>query len=263
MTQIESGHCPDDRPDESAMRCVERVERLDGSVILYDGSLTGQIDGVWFERDSWPDAERTPGFGGGRGATLFIRCLGQDWVLRHYHRGGAIAQFVDDRFIWVGEKRTRAFAEWRLLARIQAAGLPAPRPVAARYRRQGVTYSADLITVRLPGVMPLSTRLARGVLAAATWEAVGRCIGRFHRAGFFHADLNAHNVQINAAEEIFLLDFDRGRTMPGPGAWQRRNLRRLHRSLRKISADAAVRFDDRNWQALLDGYRGVAGTSAC
>lgn len=239
------------------MLSVERIERSGASAILYDGSLVDQIRGVWFDPASWPDAPRAPGYSGGRGATLFIECEGQDWVLRHYHRGGTAARFASDGFMWTGEARARSFLEWRLLAGIFAAGLPAPRPVAARYVRSGLLYRADLITVRIPDVVPLSTRLARGGVADSVWRRVGACIGRFHAARVFHADLTAHNLQINSRDEIFLLDFDRGRIMPADGAWRQRNLERLHRSLTKISGEGSVVFGEADWSAILDGYRGV------
>jgi 3-deoxy-D-manno-octulosonic acid kinase len=40
----------------------------------------------------------------------------------------------------------------RLLAELQALGLPVPPPVAGRYRRSGLAYRAELITERLAGV---------------------------------------------------------------------------------------------------------------
>ncbi|GMW05329.1 MAG: hypothetical protein AMXMBFR8_01260 [Nevskiales bacterium] len=254
MTQSDSGHCPGVRPDEKAMRSVERIERTADGAILYDGTIVNHMKADWFDPAHWPAARVASGDSGGRGATLFIRCEGQDWVLRHYHRGGAVARFARDGYPWLGEDRTRSFAEWRLLGRIRNAGLPAPRPVAARYRRRGMVYRADLITVLIPGVVPLSTYLARRAVDEAVWRNVGACIARFHRAGFFHADLNAHNLQINERGEIFLLDFDRGRERPAAGAWQQRNLARLRRSLMKISADGAVRFTGENWSALLAGH---------
>jgi 3-deoxy-D-manno-octulosonic acid kinase len=240
------------------MLSVERVERSEESAILYDGSLVNHMRAEWFDPATWPDAPAAPGYSGGRGATLFIECEGQQWVLRHYHRGGRIARLAGDGFIWLGEKRNRAFAEWRLLARIRAAGLPAPRPVAARYVRRGMLYRADLITVRIPGVVPLSTRLATRGADAGTWRAVGACVGRFHAAGVRHADLTAHNLQIDADDRVFLLDFDRGRIMPRPGTWQRRNLDRLHRSLTKVSGDGTIRFTAGDWAALEEGYRSTA-----
>lgn len=237
------------------MRLPGSLERSGDSVILYDASLANTMRAAWFEPASWPGAPVAPGYSGGRGATLFIRCEGQDWVLRHYHRGGTVARLAGDAFLWLGAERTRSFLEWRLLAQMQAEGLPAPRPVAARYVRSGLAYRADLITVRIPDVVPFSTRLAAGSVSDDIWRRVGACIGRFHLARFSHADLTAHNLQIDDRDTIFLLDFDRGRRMSGEGGWRKRNLQRLHRSLTKISAEAAFRFLPAQWQLLLEGYR--------
>jgi 3-deoxy-D-manno-octulosonic acid kinase len=131
--------------------------------------------------------------------------------------------------------------------------------VAARYVRSGLVYRADLITVRIPDVVPLSTRMAAGPLDAALWSRIGACIGRFHAAGVYHADLTAHNLQVDGRDQVFLLDFDRGRVMPGPGPWRQRNLDRLHRSFTKITADGTAAFGPAEWSGLLDGYAAVAG----
>lgn len=242
------------------MPCVGRVERLGGSVILADASLAGQLREDSFDAAAWPDAQPVTGRGRGRGTTLFIGRGGHDWVLRHYRRGGQVARLSEDAFVWTGAERTRCFREWRLLARLHAAGLPVPRPVAACYRRHGLLYRADIITWRLAGVMPLSARLAAGPLPAESWWRIGHCIGRFHAAGVFHADLNAHNLQLRDDDEVFLLDFDRGRIMAGAGGWQRRNLARLRRSLARVAAGGAAGCDERDWSALLAGHAaGVAG----
>jgi 3-deoxy-D-manno-octulosonic acid kinase len=244
------------------MLSIERVERIGESVILYDASLADHIPEAWFDRRHWAGAHAPPGQAGRKGATLFIRGEGRDWVLKHYHRGGLAARVADDGFAWSGEHRVRSFAEWRMLDRIRAARLPAPRPIAARYVRSGLVYRADLITERIPEVVPLSARLAAGPLGSGTWRRVGACVGRFHRSLFFHADLNAHNIQIGDRDEIFLLDFDRGRVMSRGGAWRQRNLRRLHRSLEKISRDGAVGFDGGDWATLLEGYEAALADRA-
>lgn len=240
-----------------------RIATADGSVILYDASLLDHATPALFDPAAWAGAPRAPGYSGGRGATLFIQWPAagnrpaQQWVLRHYHRGGAIGRVLEDRFLWLGEARTRCVREWQLLAWMWARGLPSPRPVAAHIRRHGLAYTADLVTVLIPGVEPLSTRLARTVLPADGWSRVGACVRRFHDAGVFHADLTAHNLQISAADEVFLLDFDRGERRPAGNGWRQANLARLQRSLRKISSGGQVRFGPAEWQALVAGYAAV------
>jgi 3-deoxy-D-manno-octulosonic acid kinase len=196
------------------------------------------------------------GIAQGRGAVWFVaEPDGRDtagWVLRHYRRGGLARHFSADRFLWLGEARVRAFAELRLLAELERLALPAPRPVAARYTRAGTGYRADLLATRIAATRSFASALA-GRPAAPVYSAIGACIRRFHDAGICHADLNAHNVLIDAAGRIHLIDFDRG-SVRAPGEWRAANLARLRRSLRKISAGAAPALDD--WSALLAGYAG-------
>ncbi len=166
-----------------------------------------------------------------------------------------MSRWLTDQFLWLGRERSRAFREWSLLQRLTDLGLPSPRAVACRVVRHGMIYSADLITERIPDVVPLSTRLVDQGLDPAGWRSVGEMVARFHRHNVFHADLTAHNIQIDNSGRLFLLDFDRGKIMAGPGAWTRRNLARLQRSLNKISRENATGFNAGAWQQLLEGYR--------
>jgi 3-deoxy-D-manno-octulosonic acid kinase len=178
----------------------------------------------------------------------------EPWILRHYARGGFVGRFVEDSYLWTGRDRTRAFREWRLLAELKSRGLPVPRPVAARVVRRGIAYRADLLTVQIPGAVPLSALLVRGELTFAMLREVGRCIARFHRSGAWHADLNAHNIQIDARGGVHLLDFDRGRLLAPRGAWQRANLRRLRRSLQKVAESSQTPLDPGAWEEVAAGY---------
>lgn len=238
---------------------ASRIARDGDSVILYDAALGNQPVSTWFEPQTWPEAPTAPGYSGGRGRTLFIEIDDRPCVLRHYCRGGLIGRLLSDQFPWLGGERTRAFREWRLLDRLQSLRLPAPAPLACRYVRRGLLYTADLITLRIPDVEPFSRRLARGPAAPSLWRAVGECVGRFHVAGIYHADLTAHNLQVDPAGRVFLLDFDRGSERPRSGGWQRRNLGRLQRSLRKIRREDGAAFSAADWQQLLESYASITG----
>ena len=133
-----------------------------------------------------------------------------EFVLRHYIRGGLPGRLVRDSYFWLGERQTRSFAEWYLLSKMQSLGLPVPRPAAARYRRSGPFYTADLLTVRIPDIRSLAERLAREPGDEKFWQNLGIELHRFHAAGVNHADLNAYNLQIGDKDKVFLLDFDRG-----------------------------------------------------
>ena len=234
---------------------IGRIERIGKSVIVYDETLLDHIDEDVFDLGSGIAGTSANMPSGGRGETRAIEYKGQHWILRHYYRGGAVARFLDDEFLYLGASRSRSVMEWRLLDRMFRQGLPVPRPVAARFVRRALTYTADLISVRLPGVESLATRLLAQSVPETLWREVGATVALFHRAMVNHADLNAHNVQIDSQDHVFLLDFDRGRMMSGGGRWQQRNLNRLARSLKKICATQNAELESRHWSWLLEAYR--------
>jgi 3-deoxy-D-manno-octulosonic acid kinase len=203
-----------------------------------DANLTPQITPQLFSPSHWREAGRVVGEAPGRGSSLFLDTGTAQWVLRPYRRGGLMARFARQRYLWTGRERTRAFRELRLTAELYTQGLPVPRPVAAAVTRHGLYYEAALITVRITGARSLADRLIEGRASEALLEAVGRTIRRFHDTGLDHVDLNARNLLVDAEERVWLIDLDRCR-LRTPGSWQEANLRRLDRSLEKFGADAA------------------------
>jgi 3-deoxy-D-manno-octulosonic acid kinase len=232
-----------------------RVATANGAILADAARLGAQLESAaeaLFDPQFWAARAQLATVDAGRGAAWFIES--GRWVLRHYRRGGFIARISQDQYLWTGERRVRAFAEFRLLATLAERGLPVPRPIAARYRRVGLSYRCDLITQRMDDAKPLSSMLAVGDLSDVSWRAVGVTIARLHRAGVDHADLNAHNILLDSRGAVSVIDFDRGRVRER-GAWTRRNLQRLHRSLEKISRDLPPgRFSERAWDRLLAGY---------
>jgi 3-deoxy-D-manno-octulosonic acid kinase len=221
-----------------------------------------------FDPEFWRARGELIAAAAGRGSAWFIASGGEHpfggrhWVLRHYRRGGFIARLSRDGYLWAGEDRVRAFAEWRLLDIMRQRGLPVPKPVAARYQRKGRWYRCDLITERIVDSEPLSSALAREVLPESAWRAVGAAVARLHRAGVDHADLNAHNVLLDADGAVSVIDFDRGR-LRVPGIWVTRNLGRLRRSLAKISRGLPPgRYSGQEWEWFMAGYGAAAGPAA-
>ena len=220
--------------------------------ILYDAAPIRKPLPQWFSREYWVERGALTETAGGRGSVNFLRSESGQWVWRHYRRGGLVAKVLRDRYLWTGAARTRSFAEWRLLAELHRRELPVPRPVAARYVRSGLSYTADLITEQLPTSRTLAQALREGV-GRDRWIDVGRTIARFHAQGVHHADLNAHNILLGKESTTYLLDFDRGR-IRRRGAWEQRVLLRLRRSLEKVSAQHGSVFDPQQWDWLLSGY---------
>jgi 3-deoxy-D-manno-octulosonic acid kinase len=210
------------------------LERLaiDRGAILYDPRRVPEPGAKMFDPAHWRARGAARELAAGRGSILLIEDGRLSWVLRRYLRGGFAARFARDLYLWLGEERTRSFRELRLLAALRAQGLPVPVPVAGCYRRSGLAYRAELLTERLVGVRSLEDVLADGSMDDARWADIGRCLRRFHDAGVQHADLNARNILVGPDDGVWVLDFDRGR-LRRPGAWRRRVLDRLERSLVK------------------------------
>jgi 3-deoxy-D-manno-octulosonic acid kinase len=241
------------------MMMQEQIREEAGGAVLFDASLAPVVDGDWFEPGCWRARGALEMQGGGRGGVAMIDTPAGACVLRHYHRGGLVAKFNRDSYLWTGATNTRSFVEFRLLAHVASLDLPAPPPVAARYRRHGLTYTADLITRRIDGARTLAQCLADGRLDADLARETGALVARFHRAGIRHADLNAHNVLVTSGA-LYLIDFDRGTLRKPAEAWRLANLARLRRSLVKLGAAERIPdFQAAIWGPLVYGYERTLG----
>ena len=231
---------------------------LPGGALLYDPDAVAEPSAALLDPAAH-GAPRGESGRGGRGAVWYVQGPFGEAVLRHYRRGGAVARVNRDRYLFRGEGRTRPFREFQLLQRLRSQGLPAPRPLAAGYRRDGIFYRADILTQRIAGAQSLAERLHREAMDEGAWRRVGQTLARFHDAGAFHADLNAHNLLFDRDAAVWLIDFDRGE-LRRPGRWRAANLERLQRSLRKLSAAGGRAFDQQGWNALRAAYADGAAT---
>ena len=227
---------------------------MDESILRTPGVFDAERQGL-FDPQAWPHSEAIGQ--GGRGSAWFVGDHTGDYVLRHYRRGGFIGRLNRDLYWFTGRARSRPFLEFRLLDSLHCLGLPVPEPIAARCERIGPLYRADLLTRRIPGSETLAEMLLRDALSAAQWQALGQLLKRFHDAGAYHADLNAHNIMRDKDGQFFLIDFDRGE-LRTPGDWCAGNLQRLLRSLNKLAQLHGAQWagHEDGWQALQSGYRG-------
>jgi 3-deoxy-D-manno-octulosonic acid kinase len=241
-----------------------------GGAMLYDASRAGNLSPEAFDPVLLARRGQIVGEAHGRGTAWFLAVQNRAWVLRHFRRGGLVSRLSRDRYFWQGEEHTRPFAEWQLTYHLHRAGLPVPAPIAARYRKLGLSYCGDIITERLPDVWSLGQALEAAPLSLLTWIAIGRCLRRFHALGVCHADLNAHNILLGQyvesieapVDRVYLIDFDRG-SLRKPGFWKDANLVRLRRSLEKITwGMPPERFTEDDWHGLLDGYQQLPAAQA-
>lgn len=229
-----------------------------GQHILYDAAMTTRLElagpeSEWFESEYWLRQNDLRGHAAGRGEVIFFEMRGREFALRHYRRGGLPARLIKDGYGWTGLQHSRAWREWYLLEYLYNAGLPAPRPFAARVVRRGLFYTADLITHRIQGAISLAAALTQRSVDPETWRRLGAMLRRFHDVGIDHADLNAHNILLDDRQS-YLIDFDNGK-IRSAGRWQKNNLQRLLRSLNKLAAQNKEFFfiaDD--WRHLVSAY---------
>jgi len=229
-----------------------------GGVVRYVSDPEHPFDPICLDTGALASAGLITGeASAGRGNTVFFTLREQPLVLRHYRRGGLIRHISKAHYFFFGLQKTRAMREFDLLLFLQAEGLPASLPYASRVLPKGLLYMASLVTYRLPGKTLAELLLADGSLSPEPaveerlWRNVGELIARFHLAGVYHADLNAHNIMLDEEGTISLLDFDRGRIRalpedPSIAGWCLDNMRRLERSLNKIAVTMSGNKSDIN-----------------
>ena len=203
------------------------------------GNLPPNAEEMLFDPEYWRRRGELAEVSGGRGSAWFIASGARQWALRHFRRGGFIARLWQDSLCVGGRESSaglRRVAAARAADRARLARAEAGcRPLSAQRPRLPLRFdhAADR---ECRAVERARSAAAGAACAEARWRAVGRRPSRgLHRAGVDHADLNAHNILIDAKGTVSIIDFDRGR-MRGPGAWAARNLQRLRRSLRQDRA---------------------------
>ena len=246
---------------ERAQSCNLRLEVRGGAFVAWPDPGP-RPDDAWFDPAALAVAGHTgPGGTAGRGATVLFEAHGRRLILRHYRRGGLVRHLSDDRYLRVGLRNSRPWRELALLTRLHTGDMPVPRPMAARIAPVGALspwYRGDLVTEYLPRTRTLAEALRHGPLDADAWPRIGATIARFHALAVDHADLNAHNVLLDDADRVYLIDFDRARLRLRPfGRWCHRNLARLRHSLFGLRAiESRHALVEGEWQRLLAGYRG-------
>ncbi len=198
--------------------------------ILYDADRLPRPSALWFTAEHWAAAQILPG---GRGASWRLSTPYGEAVLRQARRGGWAARVSVGRYWYNGAARCRSFREWRCLAHLRSCGIDCtPEPWAAYCGRHGWTAEQALITGFIPGT-PLPELPAGQLAESELWRRAGRVLGRLCRAGVAHRDFHLGNLLLDERQQLWVLDFDRARCVPGKTFSGRAQIGRLLRSLRR------------------------------
>ncbi len=230
--------------------------RFTQTLISQSQDLAHRFTDQDFDLAFWRAQKDSQALSGGRGASQKIHLHGEDFVLRHYLRGGLVARLLTDQYLWLGLQLSRPFKEAYIVERAIQMHLPVPQVVAYRIERSGLFYRAAIISRYIENRGTLAACLHRSTLERARWFMLGQLISSLHQAGIYHADLNANNILLDKRDGFYLIDFDKARRISPGSPEAQRNLQRLLRSLNKIAENSSKKFhfSKADWSALLAGY---------
>ncbi len=232
-------------------------ERKGPDTVWADPACFARADVLMFDPAFWPHETDGIASGSGRGSIHQVGDERANYLLRHYYRGGLMARLSRDLFLAQRLVDTRAMAEFTLLRRLHARGLPVPQAAAARCRRHGPFYRADILVRWIPDARDVAQLLHQHrALSAQEWQSLGRAVRQLHDEQVLHCDLNCHNLMLDAQGKAWIVDFDKCGFRAGE-SWKTNNLTRLLRSLRKeLRLDPALHWSEAtHWPAFLNGYR--------
>lgn len=230
------------------------------------GAQTLWVDPDWFEAAEpclfdpawWQQQGGSQALGAGRGRLHRVHDARGQYLLRHYYRGGLMARVSRDLFLAQPLARTRAMAEFSLLAQLRSRQLPVPQACAARLVRHGLFYRADILVALIPDATDVARLLHdERALTSREWQALGQAVRALHDEQVFHSDLNCHNLMLDANGKAWIVDFDKCGFRAGED-WKSGNLARLLRSLRKeLRLDTTTHWSETDWKPFIDGYDGL------
>ena len=179
----------------------------------------------------------------GRGVALVVELAGDAIVVRHYHRGGAVADALGDRYFRYAANRV--IHEVRISEFARGRGVATPRVKCGAWYTDVLFRRFDIATEFIPDSQDLSEVLFGDVVASdSALLHTAELIRGMLQAGLIHEDLNVKNILLTT-ERAFVLDLDRCRLadrVSVPDAQRMRN--RFFRSVNKWETRTGNRVHD-------------------
>jgi 3-deoxy-D-manno-octulosonic acid kinase len=134
-------------------------------------------------------------------------------VVKHYKRGGLLGRLVRDRYLKWGKSRSQL--EFEFLQKARELGINAPQPLLFASRGR-LIYRAWLVTSEIKKPLSLARlsvddELRTRQVMASVIEQISRLMDN----RIMHVDLHPGNVVVDSQDQVFLLDFDKGKIHRG------------------------------------------------
>ncbi|MDI6763506.1 MAG: lipopolysaccharide kinase InaA family protein [Thermodesulfobacteriota bacterium] len=164
---------------------------------------------------------------------------GKRMVLRQYSHGGLLGALTGNLYL-IG---SRSFRELALTEEIRSSGIPTIQPIGGIHQIVfGPFYRTYLLSLEIPHAKNLiqyfqqkgsHPSLENLLHKRKTIRSAGGLLGQFHRAGFYHNDLQLKNLLV-VEDQVLIIDFDRSYRKATLSLRERiKNLLRLNRSVEK------------------------------
>jgi 3-deoxy-D-manno-octulosonic acid kinase len=226
-------------------------------VMLFDAGHFPVPVPKMFTGQYWQTKNAITGQATGRGTTYFFQHNKNEYVLRHYRRGGLIGKVLSDQYLYTGIEKSRAWQEFKLLQHMENMDLNCPTPIAAMLKKTGLYYQADIISKKIPSAKDLHHILLANSLTSDVWQKIGQTIAKFHHHQIYHHDLNIHNIMLDIKNEVWLIDFDKCGIRQGNN-WKGTNIARLKRSFEKEQRLRNIHWKLSDWKMLMSAYSKAA-----
>lgn len=230
------------------------TKQIHKTTYWYNPKLLTEDVELAFSVDYWKANQAILGHAQGRGTTWFVKGEKSDFALRHYHRGGLFGKLVRDSYLFTGLESSRAYQELMLLELLATHKVNVPTPVAAKVSQEGLVYKADILIEKISDAEDLVKILSNKKLSDSHFNDIGHQIRKMHDAGVNHTDLNIHNILVDKAGKVWIIDFDKCLTQTG-NSWKESNLKRLKRSFEKEVRLGRIDAQHFDFSQIEQGYK--------
>ncbi len=160
-------------------------------------------------------------------------------IIKPYRRGGLIRHF--NRCWYLRFRKTRGEQEYDWYCQARSIGVQSPEPVGFVYRGRRL-YQAWLVTRAIDPHQTLAQlALLDNLKTLGLMPAVAAQVDRLIRNCIHHVDLHPGNVIVDAANRIYLIDFDKARLCKqGPARLTQYYLKRWSRAVTKHGLPQAL-----------------------